>query len=116
VASIPNAANLWLIEELASGRFDYADDGLLDRTHLRFFTRRTIERAFDEAGYRIDAIDRITDGRVDDLTTHRLAGIFLPRPLLGTIRGQRVSVHGASGAEYEDLRTIQFIVSARPAR
>ncbi|HSE91868.1 MAG TPA: methyltransferase domain-containing protein, partial [Methylomirabilota bacterium] len=43
VVSIPNVAHLWVRLGLLAGRFDYADRGLLDRTHLRFFTRRTLE-------------------------------------------------------------------------
>src|SRR5262245_13512851 len=42
VVSIPNVAHLWIRLGLLAGRFDYADRGILDRTHLRFFTRRTV--------------------------------------------------------------------------
>lgn len=115
IVSIPNAANLWLIEELANGRFDYTDEGLLDRTHLRFFTRASIARMFAETGYRIEALKRIDDGRVDDITMHRLLGIMLPRRPLGSLRGRRVTVHGVDDDAYEDLRTSQFAIRATPA-
>jgi hypothetical protein len=39
---VPNVAHLWARLSLLIGRFDYADRGILDRTHLRFFTRRTL--------------------------------------------------------------------------
>lgn len=41
LASIPNAGHAGLIGELMGGRLEYRDEGLLDRTHLRFFTRRS---------------------------------------------------------------------------
>ena len=37
--SVPNIANLWVRLNLLMGRFEYTDRGILDRTHLRFFTR-----------------------------------------------------------------------------
>ena len=41
LASIPNAGHAGLIGELLDGRLTYREEGLLDRTHLRFFTRRS---------------------------------------------------------------------------
>jgi O-antigen biosynthesis protein len=115
VASIPNIANLWLLEELAAGRFDYTPDGLLDRTHLRFFTRRTIAQLFAGAGYAIERWERTTDGRVDDATRRRILGVMLPVPLAGRVAGRRVTVRGVETDEaYHDLRTVQFGLLARP--
>lgn len=114
-ASIPNVENLWLLEQIAAGGFDYADEGLLDRTHLRFFTRRTIAAMFERAGYRIERWKRVIDGRVDDLTRRRILGVMLPPRLFGRVAGRRVVVRGASRDDYEDLRTVQFTLVARPA-
>ncbi len=50
VASIPNVQNWWLIANLIAGRWEYTDSGLLDRTHLRFFTLESIRKLFSEAG------------------------------------------------------------------
>ncbi len=42
IASIPNLRRLPVLWNLGiRGRFEYADSGIMDRTHLRFFTRRT---------------------------------------------------------------------------
>ena len=42
LVSVPNVAYAGLIAELLDGKFGYRDEGLLDRTHLRFFTRSTL--------------------------------------------------------------------------
>lgn len=60
VASIPNAQHWSFQARLNAGQFRYEDEGLFDRTHLRFFTRTTILEMFLNAGYRIDqAVSRI---------------------------------------------------------
>ncbi|MFN7087839.1 MAG: methyltransferase domain-containing protein [Burkholderiales bacterium] len=51
VASVPNAAHLSVVAGLLAGRFPYQDKGLLDRTHLRFFTRRDFEALLLACGF-----------------------------------------------------------------
>jgi hypothetical protein len=53
VASIPNVQNLDVLRRLARGQWDYRERGILDRGHLRFFTLRTIEGLFAQAGLRL---------------------------------------------------------------
>ena len=53
VVSIPNVAHWSVRWSLATGRFDYTDYGLLDRTHLRFFTRRTAHELVHDAGLEV---------------------------------------------------------------
>ncbi|MDB6082428.1 MAG: methyltransferase protein [Gammaproteobacteria bacterium] len=55
VACIPNAQHWSVQARLNCGAFRYEESGLLDRTHLRWFTRITIIEMFQEAGFRIDA-------------------------------------------------------------
>jgi 2-polyprenyl-3-methyl-5-hydroxy-6-metoxy-1,4-benzoquinol methylase len=59
LASIPNIAHCSVIYEMARGRFEYRSMGLLDDTHIHFFTRQTIYDAFEKAGYLIVSLDRI---------------------------------------------------------
>jgi len=49
VISLPNIAHASVRLALLSGRFEYRDWGLLDSTHLRFFTRETFEQLLDQA-------------------------------------------------------------------
>ncbi len=53
LVSVPNVANLAVRLSLLLGRFEYAERGILDRTHLRFFTRRSARRLLEETGYQI---------------------------------------------------------------
>lgn len=55
VACIPNAQHWSVQARLNCGAFRYEQSGLLDKTHLRWFTRITIIEMFQEAGFRIDA-------------------------------------------------------------
>lgn len=53
IVSVPNIG-LWSMRlALLAGRFEYADTGVMDRTHLRFFTRRSARRLIEEAGLSI---------------------------------------------------------------
>jgi O-antigen biosynthesis protein len=53
VVSLPNVAHWKVRLDLLQGRFEYRDDGVLDRTHLRFYTRKTAEELFREAGFEL---------------------------------------------------------------
>lgn len=52
VVSIPNVRFLPVVADLVvRGRFDYRSEGVLDRTHLRFFTRRSVNHLLRGAGF-----------------------------------------------------------------
>ncbi|XVV03912.1 methyltransferase domain-containing protein [Actinosynnema sp. CA-248983] len=51
VVSVPNVAHADLARQLLAGRWEMTDSGLLDRTHLRFFTERTLTRMMTTAGW-----------------------------------------------------------------
>jgi len=55
VACIPNMQHWSMIARLGIGDLRYEDFGLLDKTHLRWFTRQTIIEMFDQSGFKIDA-------------------------------------------------------------
>ena len=57
--SVPNASYSGLIAELIQGEFLYREEGLLDRTHLRFFTRRSLARFLQDHGWQLEALDTI---------------------------------------------------------
>jgi len=66
VASIPNVRHVSVtFPLLARGLWEYKDEGHLDRTHLRFFTRRSMEILFRSSGYEVERIEAINlrDGK-----------------------------------------------------
>src|SRR5262249_51763726 len=93
VISIPNIAHWTSRRALLRGRFDYADHGLLDRTHLRFFTRASAAELAHRAGFAVQA--------------ERLAGAPLPLesrlPALGHVRDRCVR-------RCPELLALQFVL------
>lgn len=82
VACIPNAQHWSVQVRLVSGGFRYEDAGLLDRTHLRWFTRTTIIELFDSTGFRIvNARPKIFD---EPMAERALQGIRAFAQALGT--------------------------------
>jgi 2-polyprenyl-3-methyl-5-hydroxy-6-metoxy-1,4-benzoquinol methylase len=67
VASIPNVRNIRVVMNLVlRGDWTYTESGVLDRTHLRFFTGRTIATLFADTGFvvgRVEGIHVIGSGR-----------------------------------------------------
>jgi len=54
LAAIPSVQFAPVVWQLIRGRWDYADTGTLDRTHLRFFTRATMLEMFADSGFRVE--------------------------------------------------------------
>lgn len=65
VASIPNIAHGSVRLALMQGEFRYRPRGLLDNAHLKFFTRKTVEQLFEDAGLLITESRRTTLGVFD---------------------------------------------------
>lgn len=64
VASIPNIRFFRVLSDLLFNRdFRYQDDGVMDRTHLRFFTKKSIVRMFEEQDYKVDVIEPINKSK-----------------------------------------------------
>jgi 2-polyprenyl-3-methyl-5-hydroxy-6-metoxy-1,4-benzoquinol methylase len=56
IISLPNIANIYVRLNLLFGRFDYQDRGLLDRTHLHFFTRKSFRQFMSDAGFELETL------------------------------------------------------------
>jgi hypothetical protein len=94
IASIPNVRNAQIVVPLLRGQWKYADVGLMDRTHLRWFTQASMRDLFESTGYAVDLIEPlnlITDGRI----------------------AKTLRVFGRLAT---DLRALQYVVRASPAR
>src|SRR5207253_11516920 len=76
LVSLPNVANVSVRLAVLAGRFPYAERGILDRTHLRFYTRRSARELIERSGLRVRAV-RAT------AMPYELAVAALGRPPLG---------------------------------
>lgn len=56
VISLPNIAHLYIRLSLLFGRFNYTDRGILDRTHLRFYTLQTARQLCESCGIRLTSL------------------------------------------------------------
>jgi len=99
--SIPNVGYAGLIAELMAGDFRYRSEGLLDRSHVRFFTRRSLLRLLRESRWQVDAIAPV---ELDLPDSEFRAPLDLLPP---AVRRHLLAL--------PDGLTYQFIVQARPA-
>lgn len=60
VISVPNVAHVDVRMMLLQGEWEYQPDGLLDRTHLRWFTRRSLRELLAGAGFVATRVERVT--------------------------------------------------------
>lgn len=70
IISVPNIRHWKILSDLfVKGRFDYQDAGIMDRTHLRFFTKSTAHEMITNAGYSVSAVQPQIGGRWKTLST-----------------------------------------------
>lgn len=99
VASIPNVRyfdNIWNL--VVHCRWDYVDAGILDRTHLRFFTKKSIRSTFTNLGFEIETLKGINPLEKYDAYYLRKFNF------LNFLSLKRI----------EDMRWMQFAVVAKP--
>lgn len=86
VASLPNVAHWTVRLNLLRGRFDYRPLGIMDATHLRWFTLSSLHSLFTQAGYRIVESKASAGLWMEE---YRLAPWrWLPRRVLTTLVGR----------------------------
>lgn len=61
LVSLPNVAHWRVRLNLLLGKFDYTRTGVMDETHLRFFTLKTARELIEKSGYRIDFFDVVVN-------------------------------------------------------
>ena len=102
VASLPNIRNLSVILELLGGHWRYLEAGILDRTHLRFFTLAEAQEMFVKAGLKVERVEYVLDE-------------FLPVPAdaegrqIG-ITAKNVEIKDLTHQDVQELGTIQFLI------
>jgi 2-polyprenyl-3-methyl-5-hydroxy-6-metoxy-1,4-benzoquinol methylase len=104
--SVPNVAHLLIRLALLAGRFDYFDRGILDRTHLRFFTLRSVERLVAAAGL------VVTRRTATALPVYQV----IPHAWHGRLLGALHDVSAAFSRALPRLFGYQLVVAAERAR
>ena len=100
IMSVPNIAHSSIIGSLFKGKFEYRDEGLLDQTHIRFFTRESIADLIEKCRFSIETIETVQKLPEDTEVGDSL--IDLPVDLQDAILNR------------EDSLTYQFIIICRP--
>ena len=103
VACIPNAQNWSIVGNLAIGNFRYKDSGLLDKTHLRWFTRKTMIELFEGAGFEVESVTARIIGDPDNI------------PLLPIIREIAKLVGADADIASKDSIPFQYVLRVKPA-
>ena len=60
LASSPNISHWRVVRELVNGRFPLDDQGVFDRTHMRWFTPESFVEMFEGAGFAVDRVRPVT--------------------------------------------------------
>ena len=105
LSAIPLTAGAFRLSELAGGHFEYTENGVLDVTHVRFFTRASLRDLFGQTGFEVRRITPLTQPAViDPVVVHR-------RP--GRLDTRTLSIRYRSFDDLEDLYALQYVVDAR---
>jgi 2-polyprenyl-3-methyl-5-hydroxy-6-metoxy-1,4-benzoquinol methylase len=73
VIAVPNILFYSQRFRFLKGSFDYTDTGVMDRTHLKFFTFNSIEAVLDVAGSGLKKVLKIADSKIPFLPTRRIS-------------------------------------------
>ena len=79
VASIPNVQFHGVIHQLIEGNWTYEKEGILDETHLRFFTYKEIEKMFSQAGYSIQKVEEVLDPQYEKFSLNNTTALNFGR-------------------------------------
>ena len=107
--SIPNVRNAPLIQDLISGHWRYRKAGLLDITHIRFFTRQDMYRMFYQTGFRVVAMSCTRCPLSEEIFQKHISGEF---PQL--VKLESVSVTVQTPQDLSDLCTLQHLFALQP--
>jgi 2-polyprenyl-3-methyl-5-hydroxy-6-metoxy-1,4-benzoquinol methylase len=107
VASIPNVRHHAILHMLAEGHWSYQDAGIMDRTHLRFFTLKEIQALFAGEGLAIQTLSANIDPAYEQ-AKEAAAG----KPAIDFTCG-RVMLKSLAPGELVELFAIQYLVAVQ---
>ena len=106
VASIPNIQNITIVEDLIKGNWQYRDAGILDATHMRFFTLEASKQMFSGAGLTIKNLELVFNPPIDMEKVKESGNIY---------RNGNLEISDLSKNELLYLFTYQYILIAQKA-
>jgi 2-polyprenyl-3-methyl-5-hydroxy-6-metoxy-1,4-benzoquinol methylase len=107
--SLPNVRNLNILSALAAGEWRYQGAGILDITHVRFFTLAQASEMLSQTGW------QIREGRMnpDPNLSHLIEGKRLDQ--IDTFSLGKLKLEGLNQMDVVELIAIQFFIRAEPA-
>ncbi len=103
VASLPNVQFMGLIQHLVEGNWTYQKEGILDETHLRFFTFKEMEKMFARAGFEIGIVDETLDPQFKELKPGSRTSLTIGR----------MTINDLTPEEFKRFFVFQYKISAR---
>ena len=111
VISLPNVRNIMNVRDLMNGYWRYRDVGLMDSTHIRFFTEYEALRLIYQTGFRVEHRTFTLSGDTEPLYAQMEK---LPFPQTVTFENGTLAIRTME--ELESFAALQFIFLVRPAR
>lgn len=97
IVSLPNIGHIQVMAALSQGRFPYAALGILDVTHVRFFTFAEMVAMFQQTGFRVE----------ETLILSRSPNVEIDR-FPAQVQAGKLVVNVESAEEWDELNAIQF--------
>jgi hypothetical protein len=97
IVSLPNVGHISVLEGLSMGTFAYRATGILDVTHVRFFTYEQMTAMFEQIGFRIDATWVLNRSPNVDI-----------RKFPAQVAAGKLILNVESAQEWERLNAVQF--------
>lgn len=104
VSSLPNIQNISILQDLTAGQWPYQDAGILDATHLRFFTLEEAKKLFTGSGLVIKDIRRVLNPSIDAKTLKEAGN---------RIHKGKLALNELSKEEVLNFFTYQYIMVAQ---
>lgn len=105
LASVPNIRNLAYLDKLASGDWEYTESGVLDITHIRFFTKKTFRTLFEQTGYLVRHMEPLVQPQFIDKC------IVEQKP--GRLVTKHISINTKDFSDIEELYALQHVIDAQ---
>jgi spore maturation protein CgeB/SAM-dependent methyltransferase len=102
VLSLPNVRFWGVVKHLVDGYWTYQDEGILDRTHLRFFTWTEVQRLLAACGLEVERVRWNQDRQCPEVPAGETRDLELGR----------ITIHDLTPEELREFFVFQYLVRA----